>query len=93
MYTGVSREVLWVLKHPARVHPKKKEEKGRKGRKERKKERKEGEGKKKADYDSEKYLSDSTPLNGFRVFRNRPYYRYYVRHAKICPNNFKCVCV
>ena len=73
--SGVSRGVLWVLKHPAHADPEKKrrgEKKKKKERKERKKERK-GEREGKEANDNEKYLSPSLPpLNGFKVSRHGP---------------------
>ena len=69
--SGVSRGVLWVLKHPAHADPEKKkeEEKKKKKEKERKKEKEKG----KEANDNEKYLSSSLPpLNGFKVSRHGP---------------------
>ena len=71
--SGVSRGVLWVLKHPAHADSeKKKEEEKKKKEKERKKLRK-GEREGKEANDNEKYLSPSLPpLNGFKVSRHWP---------------------
>ena len=71
-FSGVSRGVLWVLKHPARADPKKKEEgKKRKRRKEGKKRRKRRKERKQAS-DNEKYLSPLPSLNGFQISRHGP---------------------
>ena len=68
---GVSRGVLWVLKHPARADPDKRREK-KKRRKEGKKRRKRRKERKQASRDIEKYLSPLPSLNGFQISRHGP---------------------